>query len=788
MSVSRKVRLALSGVLSVALALYMPWAPQRGAAQEMPHVALFDAYYQTLEDVRIRLKSASRDLGGVSDHLLFSGPDDVLAWMRRNIAFQQYEGLLRGPDGTMLAGAGNALDQAVLLAALLGDAGYQTQVVRGHLSEGDARTLVLRMERTPAGVPLEAEIRASLSALEQSGDAVIDAVGGDVRAWEAFGPDYSDLAERTAAAADALLARLDEEGFSADGSVLEELAEEAADYYWTEARLGPADDWTALHPVFEDRPADPVERGEAFAKAVPAHLQHRVRVDITLEQKLGGSLRTHSLLSRWERPAANLNGEPLTISILPFSLDPWDRRDDPLSHVTENRLFVTLFRNEVTSGLAFDLDGNVAPLAEAMDAAGALFQTLGGKVSGAAAGIGALGSGDEAPDDATELTGLWIDLTLITPGGGETTIRRTVLDRIGAKARAEGSVKTAGGPESYLPMIGQRAAMVSIGGMPEAFFLGRYLSAQAAQRPMVEQLALQAVEYQPDRDLAATEGFPPEDYRAAEVFQYLDLAPTAGGAIRYRAEPALAIVGDRFGLAPNGEAIVETFVDVVANPARTLLRQDGDLLGAARQAVRAGVWDTALEGYAIDRGPRPMLRDNALDRLETALRDGQALVVLKPGELDDGSLDAHGPEAAAGMARDLAAGYWVVTTAPERQGATDTWWWRIEPRSGETLGILSDGSGGEILKYLTILSIGAAVAGAIQTAIKRRECLELISGQSGADLQLRDPDEYELQMSNCGIGSMFWKLNRAIHEAGRRHEQVCQDNFAVAAFPGACSE
>lgn len=78
MGVSRQARLALSGVLSCALALYMPWAPQRAAAQEMPHAALFDTYYQTLEEVQIRLRSASRDLGSVSDHLLFSDPEEVL--------------------------------------------------------------------------------------------------------------------------------------------------------------------------------------------------------------------------------------------------------------------------------------------------------------------------------------------------------------------------------------------------------------------------------------------------------------------------------------------------------------------------------------------------------------------------------------------------------------------------------------------------------------------------------------------------------------------------------------
>src|SRR5688572_3380542 len=47
------------------------------------------------------------------------GQERIFRFVAEQIRYQPYAGLLRGAEGTLMARAGNAADQAVLLAALL---------------------------------------------------------------------------------------------------------------------------------------------------------------------------------------------------------------------------------------------------------------------------------------------------------------------------------------------------------------------------------------------------------------------------------------------------------------------------------------------------------------------------------------------------------------------------------------------------------------------------------------------------------------------------------------------
>jgi hypothetical protein len=85
---------------------------------------------------------------------------------------------------------------------------------------------------------------------------------------------------------------------------------------------------------------------------------------------------------------------------------------------------------------------------------------------------------------------------------------------------------------------------------------------------------------------------------------------------------------------------------------------------------------------------------------DLAAQQGIKTVVLKPGDsarLNSMSLDATA-RLFAGM--DLANGYALVI--PERipNGASMAGWWRVNPGTGETLGMTGDGHGSEITEYL----------------------------------------------------------------------------------------
>ena len=83
----------------------------------------------------------------------FSGPDldDAFTAVATGIRFESYAGILRGARGTVLARGGNAADQAVMLADVLGANGYRVRFVRGNLAGGNLDTLIRSMY--PPGVP-----------------------------------------------------------------------------------------------------------------------------------------------------------------------------------------------------------------------------------------------------------------------------------------------------------------------------------------------------------------------------------------------------------------------------------------------------------------------------------------------------------------------------------------------------------------------------------------------------------------------------------------------------------
>lgn len=111
-----------------------------------------------------RSKTPPKSIGKSLKPLLLSGPDDptdpyiineaaalnhdpqqIFNFVRDNIAYQAYNGSLRGARGTLWSKAGNALDRSSLLVALLQASGYTAQYVTGTLTQTQAQPLILSM-------------------------------------------------------------------------------------------------------------------------------------------------------------------------------------------------------------------------------------------------------------------------------------------------------------------------------------------------------------------------------------------------------------------------------------------------------------------------------------------------------------------------------------------------------------------------------------------------------------------------------------------------------------------
>jgi large repetitive protein len=84
---------------------------------------------------------------------LNNDPNQIFAFVRDQVGFDIYSGSLRGARGTLWTMAGNALDRASLLIALLTAAGYTAQYVQGTLTSTQATQILQQIfGNTPLGV------------------------------------------------------------------------------------------------------------------------------------------------------------------------------------------------------------------------------------------------------------------------------------------------------------------------------------------------------------------------------------------------------------------------------------------------------------------------------------------------------------------------------------------------------------------------------------------------------------------------------------------------------------
>lgn len=791
-SVRALARRTLVFLLFLGLMLLSPGAQRFVVAQNqrdtVPEAAELDDLFARAEEVRRTLDRRSFDLDELAFELAFETPDAIVAWVRENIAFEQYPGLLRGARGTLLARAGNTLDQAVLLATLLRDAGYEAHIAHSRLPQERARELVLQMRETRAATSsLDLLPRDGIRALQAAARDAAMPIAPAVVDLEPAPFPFDVIADESMTEASRLLEVLRAQNAPLGGDVTGELVAEAQDYFWVEYRDGGAA-WSAAHPAFiAADPVGEIEPSEIYRESIPARLQHRLRIDVFIEQKLGDRLVIHPLVDGWERPTANLNGVPLTFANVPWTLGSWGDLSDPLAQVMDNGVFVPLFNGEAASGLAFDTNGNVVPLSEASAAAAALFQTVGGAFERAGGGLADLGGGgDDGPEDFVTLTAQWIDYTLIAPGGEGRTIRRTVLDRIGPDARADGSARIDDDRTEFLPLLSSRSAMVATGTLPVSFALDRQLALFADNRSLLEQVRLQAIDYDPEALFDMQGGIPFDAMRPLELLQLIDLAPLPDDVVSYRGEPSLVVIGQ--GIAASGdETRAEAFVDIISNAKRIYVAVENGLAVDAISAVHAGVWDTHVEASFLDGRMIPLDRFNTMIHVDRARQQGRDLMVLRPEDADRVVAAGFPAPAAANIVDDLAAGYWVLIPPAASADAGRTAWWRIDPATGETLGIIADGRGATWLEYLIVLGAIALLGLLVYLHIEQEECKQGLRGQPGYDLEFDNPREYERQSLGCSYNAI---LRRAVLYTDRELEierERCRNNPVLLVTVG-CPE
>ncbi len=625
----------------------------------------------------------------------------IIQFVKTSVAFEQYPGLLRGPGGTLQGLAGNALDQSVLLAKLLRDAGYDARIAKTALTSDQARQVLRQVLGPVQMLPPLGDGKALFAVFEESGFVWPETPTEEqIAEFENFvasepNPRSSPLYKTVLKNRDQIVKVLNGAELNlSQAATNNEMVEEAREYFWVQFKDSSAQSWSDVHPVFSgESPIGAVVPTEVFSDSIPERYQHRLRFEVLIEKKVGDRLLTFPVTESWERPIANLNGIAITFSNMPNSLLAPDAQARTLEEMLENATsFVPVMEGAMAPGAQyFDLNGILIDPMVATNQAAGVFKEVG---RGFMEGIQAIGGNKQVP----VLTAQILKFTLISPGGEEKVFRRTTFDRIGPAARASGNIPSLSPAKAVdIRAVMQRHSfMVATGKTHRAFAMDF-----AAERLIAFQPEIEA-------QLKVSHGQKPQTGKVSEdwvglpsLLTKFDRAESLSPDHRiYRSGPGLVIYRDGLA-AESGEMAA---VDIVTNPRRAIRLNDQLLRSDAKAVMLAGVWETKSEGVLLLAGDAAHNTENAF---KWAGKNQAQTIVIAPGQED--KLPKLSADTLAAVRADLSLGYAVMI--PDREPVPGkSGWWRVSLETGETLGQFGDGRGGEVTEYLTTQQVSQIIS------------------------------------------------------------------------------
>jgi hypothetical protein len=727
-----------------------PEKPLQGDAGYKLASEKLNRVYAGLDVINKRIDRSLFEIDALADRL-GSDPAAIFHFVRDEIRYEPYTGVLRGALGTLVCRAGNSLDRSLLLAALLEKRGFKTQIASGQLNAQQAKILVSRLfepvKPVPSAVPSLADLAPDLSRAMGGDQAQLLRVA--TQAQENGEKRTKDLVNYVDGETNLLSNLLSKAGV--DAGVItpnDQLLAEASDHYWVQYQDA-SGQWVDLDSAFTDAVPGKavVSATDTFAPdSVPEDLYHHLQISLTLRvtQVVDGNDGPTSdtvLLDQGLR-VAEQQGKNIILANSPIPTPSVAKPGVTLAGaLAPTKGYQTLLQvgDRVLAGKYFDLDGKVSdslrgPVGDVVTNAGGVGKSLGG-ITG---GINDVFGGGPATQNPTRIIGEWVDyqLTSPRPNSGAPAIHNYHRDIIAPDHVTSWSANSPDRPELVLTkldkaLLRQRLQwstdLLPVTGAVVVDYPGYLAIKSFAQiRDLMNTLAKMAFGMSQTGSLASP----------SVPLSITNLSLAAGatrltnnlGKSRF---PNLKSYFGRPGLVANetatrnesDNAYVTRGYDIIAIPQR-IASNDASPSAEIRQRASSlhllgGVLATRLEwvlmANSFDGGTTGPPLFNATRVFAAATEVGVPLLVLRPGtdgvEKLAGALLSESVKAE--LSATLATGDDIVV--PERpvllDGRQQIAWWRFEPASGQVIGVMPGGRGQAMVEEtgVYIISIGFCI-------------------------------------------------------------------------------
>lgn len=629
-------------------------------------------------------------------------PQKIFEFIRDQITLEPYAGLLRGARGTLMAGAGNAMDRALLAQELLKDSGIDSRLMKGSLSDAEADSLLKRYLAGDSSPAVLTDLRRSpdekeltVKADELAGQAGISK--DQARQLLHYLDEQNDrfwtkTNERREAQTDALSSRLKEGGvrMQAGGSAqTAELKSRLQEHYWLEVKDSNGA-WSAFDPTAADgKRGTTGASGQVQLAEIPVEMYHRLEFSLIYRTVTDGVAKDEVLIDG-VFPAAEALFAPLE-----FRVEPADASLDanPLLAMDKNQRAQALknvkrFRpvlragSKAAAGRLFDLDGNT------FDSGSSLLGNSGGSFFG-----DSLGGGEET--NSPQFVDLRVTLKLAGPGRVTSTQTRTLV-------RAEDLMSATFAP----PILGW-----------EMLLQPQWISVQFVDFVAKSQAVAAGTAATKAIATAQTREFFAEAPPSAPIFLLqmallrqraaAEILESQKGVRALVEQPALTILGN--GLtsirSEDGQVVVARQIDIVENRIRFVA---GDASAQSRTyeaALRQGVADCTIEDQYLREVSGDADISSGMTVVEQAQAERRPMRIVHVQDVD--TLAAEGAAASeVEWIRDNEKASTLLVVATTAGGSTA--WWSVSPDGNVVL--RSDGGRGNVTGERSILETAQSYA------------------------------------------------------------------------------
>jgi len=705
--------------------------------------------FQMLEQEERQIPRDTFDMQAVIDKV-GKDPRKLFEWVRDNTYFVPYRGLLRGDKGVLMDRLGNSLDRAMLLYAMLRNIGQSVRLAHGALTEEQAQDVLNKVRPFPS---LEERTGSASSAaatdafVKQYADqnhldaAEIRKALDQLTAQE---QRVKELVQKRVAAQATMIAAA--VGHPPASALAEERANKVravTDHWWVQWQNGP--NWLDLDPTLPDAQ---LEKTLTAVQATPApgnytdlgqDLLHTVQIKVVIEVWKHGSVTEVPVLTQELLPA-DLIGESIVLRQIPVR---WPRdlnlfqEKNPLENLKQTAVAQTEWLPVLSVGsqnvsrYSFndygDLTDSTMPgyvqnvmagrvlVHKEEEGAGDLGKSIGGMLGGSVAHQPSPDEKAPVQPERTQITAEWIDYEIHIPGRTAQKVRREIFDLLGPAVRSAKIVllpliTDAQGAERSLALIGETEILPLVSQLSPQFVSHLVASDAFANREIVLDLTREVGTGGPKTPINQASKVAPIPFRLYGLAVTRRVWSRFPGDI-YLDRPNILSDHKYFVPRGKGEVVLLEGFDIVANDVSVrggtsfdpfFLRLEQGVLDTNAEAVLAGggskVENTA-EVFAEASGQRMgwmivrsqsdqswqgmMFAEDIHARVEEDLRGGYIVVVPRA---PIGREDRH---------EDLASSHVVLIPSNGTPAASGqvAGWWRIDPKTGETLGIGNRGWG-----------------------------------------------------------------------------------------------